>query len=466
MHDPARGAPRHAHRCRHSGQSPRGGCRGARRGGGDRPRRCPDAGWGRGGFPFGAGARVPGGGVVRSSLRPPLSDLDRLPFPLRGYERAEGCDIRRQLEFIITSRGCPASCRFCSSPLFWGKSLRFRSPRSMVDEIRLLRDRYGLIYFSLRDDTFTARADRVIEFCRLLLEEQVHILWSCQSRVNCVDEEMLLWMRRAGCECVQYGVESGSERVLALLGKRITPEQVRRAARATRRAGIALSVYLIAGVPGETEEDVQATVTLVNDILPHDGQVAPLAYYPGTALFADAVREGGVPPDLFERQRGEAFYVRTDPAVTRSVETILRAVDRAGRRARFGPADFARQRQLLGFCHATALALGGWHEDRGDFGSAGDAYREITERQPENPWGWLALGGLFGEAGEIDEAERMFRRVVKLVPSHLPAYLALGDLRLMAGDRKGGRRHYERAGELDPHNGEARDRLKKLGKRE
>jgi radical SAM superfamily enzyme YgiQ (UPF0313 family) len=138
------------------------------------------------------------GREVRHSTRPPLVELDSLPFPALRYSDARGCDVRRQLEFIITSRGCPGSCRFCSSPLFWGKSLRFRSPRSMVDEIRYIRDRYGLIYFSLRDDTFTARPERVIEFCRLLLEEKVHILWNCQSRVSCVDEEMLLWMRRAG----------------------------------------------------------------------------------------------------------------------------------------------------------------------------------------------------------------------------------------------------------------------------
>ncbi|WP_298271033.1 radical SAM protein [Geobacter sp.] len=409
------------------------------------------------------GVAFRGGGGIRSTCRPPLVDLDGLPFPVHGYEYSEGCDIRRQLQFIITSRGCPASCRFCSSPLFWGKSLRFRSPRSMVDEIRLLRDRYGLIYFSLRDDTFTARADRVVEFCRLMLDEQVHILWNCQSRVNCVDEEMLLWMRRAGCECIQYGVESGSEKVLAMLGKRITPEQVRRAARATRQAGISLSIYLITGVPGETEDDVQATVRLMDEILPHDGQVAPLAYYPGTALFADAVREGRVPGDLFERQRGEAFYVRSDPFVARASETLLRAIDRVGRRARFGPADFDRQRQILGYCHATALAQGEWHEEHDDFGSAESVYREITERQPGNPWGWLALGGLYGGAGLVEQGVEMFRRAQAIVPAHLPASLALGDLLLMAGDRKGARRHYERARELDPRDGEVRERLKKLG---
>ena len=88
----------------------------------------------------------------------------------------------------------------------------FAHHSSIVEEIRYIRDRYGLIYFSIRDDTFTSDRSRVLEFCRLLLREKLYILWNCQSRVNAVDEEMLCWMKRAGCECVQYGVESGSSK--------------------------------------------------------------------------------------------------------------------------------------------------------------------------------------------------------------------------------------------------------------
>ncbi len=236
-----------------------------------------------------------GEGIVKTPPRSPLLDLDALPFPATCFGDAVGADIHRQAEFIITSRGCPASCSFCSSPRFWGKGLRFRSPRSIVEEIRFIRDRYGLIYFSLRDDTFTADRERVVEFCRLLLREKVYILWNCQSRVNAVDEDVLLWMKRAGCECVQFGVESGSPRILKELGKRISPEQVKKAALAVRRAGIQLSVYLITGVPGETEEDLKETLTLLAAIKGHDGQVSPLAYYPGTGLFEEAVRSGAIP---------------------------------------------------------------------------------------------------------------------------------------------------------------------------
>lgn len=416
--------------------------------------------WGGRSFESIAGLAFRQGARVHHAMRAPVADLDALPLPALHMDDAWGCDVRRQLEFIITSRGCPASCRFCSSPRFWGKALRFRSPRVMVDEIRAIRDRYGLIYFSLRDDTFTINKERVIDFCRLLLEERVHILWNCQSRVSAVDEEMLLWMRRAGCECVQYGVESGSERVLAYLGKGITPEQVRRAARATRRAGINLSIFLITGVPGETDEDLRATLKLVNEVLPHDGHVAPLAYYPGTAIFEEAVREGRVSADLFERDRGEALFVRRDPFVARSTEALLQALTRVGRKARFGLADFTAQRELLGYCDGTNLAQGEWHEGKGDTRKAEVLYREIVERQPDNPWGWLALGGLHGSRGDYGGAEKAFARVLSIVSTHVPAHLALGDLRLEVGDRKGARQRYEAASRLNPCDPDVEERLR------
>jgi radical SAM superfamily enzyme YgiQ (UPF0313 family) len=127
--------------------------------------------------------------ILLTPHREPLADLDNLPLPAAYYDDAFAADPHRQLEFIITSRGCPAACRFCSSPRFWGKNLRFRSPQSIVDEIRFIRDKYGLLYFSMRDDTFTADRERVMAFCRLLLQEKIFILWNCQSRVNAVDAE-------------------------------------------------------------------------------------------------------------------------------------------------------------------------------------------------------------------------------------------------------------------------------------
>ena len=382
--------------------------------------------------------------VVVTPPRPPLPGLDALPLPSAGFEGGINIDLRHQLEFLITSRGCPAACSFCSSPHFWGRSLRFRSPRNMVDEIRTIRDRYGLIYFSIRDDTFTTDRKRVIEFCRLLLEEHLFILWNCQSRVNAVDEEMLLWMRRAGCDCIQYGVESGSTPILSALGKRITPEQIVRASEATRKVGIRLSIYLMTGIPGETEQELRETLTLLETLKADDGQVSPLAYYPGTRLFAAAVERGGVPADLFERSPEEALYVRNDPFVVSATRRLLRKIGDLSPNNFSGKRESVRARRLAGYCHTGNVTAGELLADGGDFTGAEKLYREIVSLEPDNPWGWLLLGELYRETGRSAEAQAAFRRLAELIPAHLPAWEALADLYRVTGDQAEALRGRER----------------------
>lgn len=400
---------------------------------------------------------------VAGAPRPPVGDLDLLP--VAGTETGEsiGVDYRRQLEFVITSRGCPASCLFCSSPLFWGRGVRFRSPGSVVREIRLLKERYGLIYFSFRDDTFTADRARVLEICRLLEEEQLHVLWNCQSRVTAVDEEMLAAMKRAGCECIQFGVESGSTAMLKALGKRILPADVERAAAAVRRVGINLSVYLITGIPGEGEDDLQQSVRLIGRIRPQDGQVSPLVYYPGTQLFAKAVRAGEVSAGLFEQEGGEGFPVRRDPFVERSRLTLLKALGKAALKGRFTPREFAGQRALLGYCFVTEMLCAESLEQEGDWEGALALYRGMVRAEPENPWGHLLLAGLRARLDQLPAARAAYLELLKLVPAHLPALVALGEIALAAADPATARRHFAQALQLDPDDAAALQGLAAAG---
>jgi anaerobic magnesium-protoporphyrin IX monomethyl ester cyclase len=401
--------------------------------------------------------------AVAGPPRAAVADLDLLPLPGSGYGESVGVDFRRQLEFIITSRGCPASCLFCSSPLFWGRGVRFRSPASVVGEIKRLKEEYGLLYFSFRDDTFTTDRGRVLEICRLLEEEGLHILWNCQSRVNAIDEEMLVAMKRGGCECIQFGVESGSPEMLKALGKRILPADVERAAAAVRRVGINLSVYLITGIPGESEADLQQTVRLVEKIRPQDGQVSPLVYYPGTQLFARAVQGNEVPVDLFERPEGEGFLVRRDPFVERARQAMMKALGKAGERARFTAQEFERQRALVGYSFVTEMLQGEALELEEQWEQALLLYRGIVRREPANPWGHLLLGGLLGRLGDFKGARGSYLQLLKLVPGHLPAHLALGEIALETGDTAAARRHFSQALDLDPANADAVEGLAAAG---
>ncbi|UFS68687.1 radical SAM protein [Geomonas sp. RF6] len=404
-----------------------------------------------------AGIACRAGAHVRcTSPREPIADLDALPFPGEISGERIGVDYRRQLEFVITSRGCPASCLFCSSPLFWGRGVRFRSPASIVAEIRSIRDRYGLIYFSFRDDTFTVRRERVLEFCRLLEEERLHIMWNCQSRVNAVDQEMVAAMKRAGCECIQFGVESGSPAMLKALGKRITPADVERAARMVRAVGINMSVYLITGIPGEGEEDLQQTLSLVERIRPQDGQVSPLVYYPGTELFGTAVQEKRVSELLFEAAEGEGFPLRSDPFVERSRSSLLKGLEKGGARGRFGAKDFAAHHRATGYSAVTQMLMGEALEEEGDRKGAEKAYREIVKQQPEHPWGWLLLAALHESHGEYRQAKEGYQRLLALVPKHLPALAALGELSMSLGERRDGERYLALAAELEKEGGAGR----------
>src|SRR5437899_420438 len=289
--------------------------------------------------------------------RPVLLDLDRLPHPCADPATV-GVDPASQFEFVITSRGCPAACTFCSSPEFWGRALRFRSAENMIDEIRVLREHHGVVYVSVRDDTFTVNKQRVIDFCRGLIESGTELLWDCQSRVNAVDEERLVWMRRAGCTHIQYGVESGSPRMLLRLNKGITIDQVRAAAAATRRVGLGLSIYLITGIDTETDDDLHSTNRLIEEIRPHDGLVSPMTVYPGTALYEEAKARFGLGDDYWARHPRDAYYVREDPWTRRSVRTLAAALRRTGCQAAYGPDDFDRHRALVGDCYALPLSAG------------------------------------------------------------------------------------------------------------
>lgn len=357
------------------------------------------------------------GEVMRTLPRQPLQSLDELPFPATYLHEAINVDLALQPEFISTSRGCPAACSFCASPAFWGRRVRYRSASSVVDEMRFIRDRFGLIYLSLRDDTFTADRRRTVELCRTMIESRLNIFWNCQSRVEAIDSATLEWMRRAGCECIQLGVESGSERMLQLLGKRIRPDQVIHAAELIHRAGIHLSIYLISGIPEETEADRHKTISLVSTIMPDDLQIAPLAYYPGTALFDQAASNGLVRADLFESSRQTAVLAQLNGQ--NQVDRLLSRTD--GFRYLQDIGQLQTIQRKAAYSAVTAMILGDLQQSRGNDTAAEAQYRQLTLRQPDHPWGWYLLAELLEQRGSTSEAAHCYERVLQLVPQHRPS---------------------------------------------
>lgn len=361
------------------------------------------------------------GEVIVTPPRKSIEDLDSLPLPARYLDISAGVDPVIQSEFIVTTRGCPSTCYFCSSPDFWGRKVRFRSPKAIVEEILFIRQKYGLIYFSIRDDTFTADRNRVLEFCSLLQEREVNILWNCQSRVTAIDEELVVQMKRAGCECIQLGIESGSPRILQQLGKKVLPAQIELACAVVREIGINLSIYLISDVPGESDADIQQTIELVRQIHPDDGYVSPLAYYPGTRLFKKAVEHGDITTDIFANSRQTALYVALKPG-----ESSGRLLKELAKSPHGGAERFKQQKKRLGYCYTTNVIAGEWYRLRGEYKKAEKELLEITAMQPDNPWGWFLLGDLYSEIGKDSKGKESYDKVLKLVPEHTPSKTAPG----------------------------------------
>ena len=288
---------------------------------------------------------------------PPMEDLDQMGAPVEHFA-ADFLDDVGQMAYISTSRGCPATCNFCNTPEFWGSSVRFRSPKMVLRELQLLRARHGLTYYSFRDDTFTANRGRILSLMQLIRESDLHPLWNCQSRVNLVDEDRLVAMKRAGCEFMQFGVEHGSERVLQLLDKGTNMRHAHRALSLVRKVGMNLGIYLITGIPGEAWEDVEITASLIRATRPHDVQVSPLALYPGTRLFDQYRQEGRISRDFFRGSGDAEIFARVDAHTERALRHLAAVSEQVRPRAVYTPAEFLEQKRWLGFCAVTNLLCG------------------------------------------------------------------------------------------------------------
>jgi len=384
------------------------------------------------------------GSPSRTFARETVADLDTLPFPAPHY-RGHHLDPEAEASFVITSRGCPARCTFCNTPDFWGTRMRFRGPENMLEEIRFLKERLGIIQPGIRDDTFTVHKRRLIEFCQRLIDSRLNVMWSCQSRVNAIDEERLAWMRRAGCDHIQYGIESGSPRILSELAKDITTDEIRAAAAATRKMGLTLSIYLISGVPGETEADFHSTRALLEEIRPHDGLVAPLAVFPGTHIYARMKAQGSIDDDFWVREKKDTLYEMTGAPARRSFKRLVDLCARVGRAAGYTREELEEHKRLLPGSFLTWLASGGAYEQAGDVGAALGEYEEILGFSPGNLWALARIGNLLLASGDPDSATLYYRQALTSAPrsrylKHLVDSAARSSDRVRAGGlRHGGR---------------------------
>ena len=187
------------------------------------------------------------------------------------------------LTTMITSRGCPYKCVFCDRPNL-GKKFRARSAGDVVDEIEECVE-LGIHEIVLYDDTFTVNRNRVLDICREIELRGIHINWSIRARVDKVDTDMLAALKSAGCERINYGVESGNDEILKKLHKGITKEQALKAFKLTKKIGIQTVAYFMFGCPGETKSQMMETIEFAKQLNPDYCHFTILVPFPGTPLY-------------------------------------------------------------------------------------------------------------------------------------------------------------------------------------
>lgn len=233
--------------------------------------------------------------VVHNPERDLIEDLDVLPVPgAHLILRPEAC---RRMPFVgvMTSRGCPWKCAYCSSPMFWRRKVRFRSPDKIIDEIEHLTSFFGTRLVNFLDDNFTINSEYVTELCERMIEAKVNVSWLTMTRADILEEKLLKLMKRAGLSGLSIGIESGSDRILGLIEKKVDLRQIREAYDLMYRNGITAGANFIIGFPEETLDDIRETFSLMRSLRTPSIIFNIFEPLPGSPLLKRCVELGLVP---------------------------------------------------------------------------------------------------------------------------------------------------------------------------
>lgn len=233
-------------------------------------------------------------GIVKftgTSFKP--KDLDYLVYPARDLLKM---DAYYQKGSIVSTRGCPYDCTYCACPVVTGRKYRKHSVDYVLDEIEFVQKKYGINYFDFHDDTFNLITKRVLEFSRRIIERKMNFKWGCFCRATNFTYEIAKAMKDSGCEVVQFGVESGNQRVLDSVRKKATLEEIENAVYAANKAGInQIACGFIIGHSSDTEESANETIEFGVKLAKLGATrlaISILTPYPGTEEFIEMKRNG------------------------------------------------------------------------------------------------------------------------------------------------------------------------------
>lgn len=229
--------------------------------------------------------------IVVNPEAPLIQNLDELPFPalnLLPMDKYRLLDMDTHMTTMITTRGCPMQCSFCSSAAMHGKKIRERSVENIVDEIEYLKTNYDIDTIAFMDDTFTLKKRKVMAICDEILKRNIEIMWGCTSRVDTLDEKLLKKMKESGCITIFIGVESADQQQLDNMCKNTTIAKIENAFKIARKLKIRTIASVALGMPGDTKEIMNKTVKFVHKLKPNYAIYSLATPYPGTRFYKEA----------------------------------------------------------------------------------------------------------------------------------------------------------------------------------
>jgi radical SAM superfamily enzyme YgiQ (UPF0313 family) len=296
---------------------------------------------------------------------------------------------------VMTSRGCPWRCTFCGAEASWGRGYRAQSVPYVLDALEKAVARAPVKMIQIKDDTFTTNRKRVTTLCRGIRERKLQFLWSCDTRVDVLSDELLHEMRLAGCERLSLGVESGSQKILDAIDKKITVDEIVASTELAKKWGIKVRYYMMIGNRGETAETFRQTLAFLERAKPHQYIFACLSVYPGTRDYDEAVNAGWLDAE---------FYFERD------FQELKTTFDASEEDTAFFRDWFLKNKGLKeAYCEGIA------------------EYQAIVERLGDHHAAHMDLGGAYYRAGRWNEAESHVRRALDLgypLPGLVLNYLA------------------------------------------
>jgi radical SAM superfamily enzyme YgiQ (UPF0313 family) len=350
------------------------------------------------------------GKVVRGPERESVKNLDHLASPHDYFDT----------HIVMTSRGCPWQCTFCGAETTWGRGFRGQSVPYVLDSLEKAVSRLPVKMVQIKDDTFTTNKKRVLDICSGIRARNLNFFWSCDTRVDLLTEPLLREMRLAGCERLSLGVESGSQRILDAIDKKITVDEIIESTELAKKFGIRVRYYMMLGNRGETAETFRETLAFLARAKPHQYIFSCLSIYPGTRDFDAAEAAGWLDREVYFKGSFQELKTPFDAS----------------------EADTAIMNEW--FSKNSGL--------RESFHEGVSEYRAILEHLGGHYHGaHMDLAGALLAAGELSEAEAHAKRALDLAyPTPGLAYNTLACIAKQRGDLDGMMNYFTQAAKVDP----------------